>query len=204
MGLHITSYFISLPQLRKQYEELGLDAYYFKNFYTLLTTGNNFGDIPFWNHPTRMKNLVHSIESAGLSQLLITNSFPEQSKVIEKTGNPARMYPAKTTAEVLFRANDHALPSKSIRFRTVPAIETKPSYFVLASRSHKLILPALPVPHQPADFLKTHSYYSHTYEYTIYRNKLPAGEYSLWVMSEKTPGAKNWEAQPTGKYIQLY
>lgn len=200
LGLHVISYFKSIPQLRKQYEELSLDGYFFQNFSTFLTTGNNFGDIPFWNHPTRMKDLVNSIEKDGLSKLYESNHFPAQQLLIEKTGNK-QPYQAKTGVSVFTRANEEGLPPKSIRLSAEGGNEATPSYFVLSSAKHTILLPALPVPHSVTDFLTTRTYYQPLYEYTLFRNKLPAGNFSLWMMSKQDG---KWTSKPTGKTLLLY
>jgi hypothetical protein len=201
LGLHADSYFKSIPQLRKQYEELSLDGYFFQNFSTFLTTGNNFGDIPFWNHPTRMKELVNSIEKGGLSQLYASNKFPAHSLLIAKTGNRQEPYQAKTEVSVFMRPNQEALPPKSIRFTAETENDSAPSYFVLHSDKHTILLPALPVPNKPDDFIATRNYYKPLYQYTLYRNKLPAGNFSLWMMSRS---GEQWISRPTGKTVLLY
>jgi hypothetical protein len=201
LALHMTSYFKSTIQLRKQYEELSLDGYFFQNFSTFLTTGNKFGDIPFWNHPTRMKDLVNSIEKGGLSQLYASNRFPEQQLLIEKTGHKNDIYKADTQVEVFMRANEESLPPKSIRFTAEPESDATPSYFVLSSDKHTILLPALPVPNKLDDFLSTRSYYQPLYQYTLFRNKLPAGKFSLWMMSQQEG---QWVSNPTGKTLLLY
>ncbi|REA58404.1 hypothetical protein DSL64_21050 [Dyadobacter luteus] len=201
LSLHVVSYFKSIPQLRKQYEELSLDGYFFQNFSTFLTTGNNFGDIPFWNHPTRMKELVSSIEKDGLSKLYESNQFPAQQLLIKKTGNRQQSYQAKTGVSVLMRANEEALPPKSICLSAESQNGVAPSYFVLNSDKYTILLPALPVPHSVSDFLTTRTYYQPLYEYTLFRNKLPAGNFSLWMMSKQEG---KWISNPTGKTLLLY
>lgn len=201
LALHVVSYFKSIPQLRKQYEELSLDGYFFQNFSTFLTTGNNFGDIPFWNHPTRMKELVSSIEKDGLSKLYESNQFPAQQLLIQKTGNKQQPYQAKTGVSVLMRSNEEALPPKSICLSAESQNGVAPSYFVLNSDKYTILLPALPVPHSVSDFLTTRTYYQPLYEYTLFRNKLPAGNFSLWMMSKQEG---KWISNPTGKTLLLY
>ena len=203
MSLHVASYYMSLPQMRKQYEELSLDGYFFKNFSTFLTTGINFGDIPFWNHPTRMKELVHSVEDSGLSRLLASNPFPEHKNIIEETGNQTEPYKGGADIKVEFRNNEQGNPPKSIRFTAGEENGIQPSYFVLVSENHTILLPALPVPNKFGDFLKTRTYYSDKYQYTAFRTKLPAGKYALWMMS-KDPLNNRWESKLTGKRMFLY
>lgn len=201
LGLHVTSYFKSIPQLRKHYEELSLDGYFFQNFSTFLTTGNNFGDIPFWNHPTRMKELVSSIEKGGLSKLYESNHFPAHQLLIEKTGDREQPYQAKTEVSVFIRPNEESLPPKSIRLTAESKNGQHPSYFVLSSDKHTIVLPALPTPHTFKDFLATCTYYQPVYEYTLFRNKLPAGNFSLWVMVKQ---GEQLISKPTGKTLLLY
>ncbi|MCE7044372.1 hypothetical protein [Dyadobacter sp. CY312] len=204
LSLHVTSYYMSLPQMRRQYEELALDGYFFKNFSTFLTTGIKFGDIPFWNHPTRMKELVHTVEDSGLSRLLASDSFPEHKKVIEQTGNQSEVYKGGADIKVEIRRNEQGNPPKSIRFTAGEENGIKPSYFVLVSENHTILLPALPVPNNVEDFIKKRTYYSKTYQYTAFRTKLPAGSYALWVMSKKDPFQGKWESKLTGKRMLLY
>lgn len=202
--LHLASYFMSLPKMRKQYEELSLDGYFFKNFSTYLTTGNNFGDIPFWNHPTRMKELVASIEKGGISTLISSDHLPPQDQVILQTGIKSERYPGKVGVEVIFRRNEEALPPKSIHLIAAKTGTIEPKYFILASPKHTIVLPALPVAFSFADFIKKRTYYSQEYDYTIYRNKLPAGEFDLWIMSPNELDSDKMESRFTGKKIFLY
>ena len=202
LGMNGMSYFMSLTQMRKQYEELSLDGYFYKNFATFLTTGIHFGDIPFWNHPTRMKDLVSLIERDGLSRLYESDRFPSHEKVLSETGKNGK-YEGRIDALVEFRANEQGIPPKSIHFVAGEQNGVKPSFFVLSSEKHTILLPALPKPNSFSEFLRKRTYYDHTYQYTLFRTKLPAGKYELWLMSEDN-GSGQQESYFTGKKIFLY
>lgn len=203
LGMNAMSYFMSLPQMRKQYEELSLDGYFYKNFATFLTTGIHFGDIPFWNHPTRMKELVSLIERDGLSRLYESDRFPSHEKVLSETRKNGK-YEGRADALVEFRANEQGIPPKSIHLIAGEQNGIKPSFFVLSSEKHTILLPALPKPNSFSEFLKKRTYYDHTHQYTLFRTKLPAGKYELWMMSEKDNGSGQLESYFTGKKIFLY
>ncbi|TDE13413.1 hypothetical protein E0F88_19990 [Dyadobacter psychrotolerans] len=198
------SYFMSLPQMRKQYEELSLDGFYYKNFATFLTTGIHFGDIPFWNHPTRMKELVTLVEKNGLSNLYESDLFPPHQQVLKQTENRREKYKGKVDVQIEFRENEQVIPPKSIHFLAGEQNGVKPSYFVLVSEKYTLLLPALPKPNSFSAFVKTKNYYDRLYQYTLFRTKLPAGKYELWMMSEKGENSGQWESKFTGKKIFLY
>ncbi len=70
LALNFVSYFYSIRSIREQHEKLSLDGYYWKNYNTLLSVGFNYGDKPFWNHPTKMNNLVKNLEKDGLLHLI--------------------------------------------------------------------------------------------------------------------------------------
>lgn len=204
VALNFASYFSSLRQLRKQHDELSLDVYFFKNYSTFLTTGIHFGDIPFWNHPTRMKNLVASVESNGLSGLYASDKYPLPKNLIAETGSIKTDYKSKLQVETDYRLNENNESSKYLRLSIKKDKNFEPEFFVLADSSHVLLLPALPAVNTWSDFLRTRSYYANSVHYDLFRSKLPAGRFDVWMMSEDGSGNGKWESRRTCTKMFLF
>ena len=203
--LNFFSYFSSIPQIRRQYEDLSLDPFYWENYNAFLTTGNNFGDVPFWNHPTRMKNLIKGLEASGLSKIHDSNQFPEFRKVLLETENKTEIYKGKFDVKVDYRHDGFNNLVKHLTFQTEKDSDLLPSYFILASKDHTIILPALPVANSLMNFLATRTYYDDkVYQYPLFRTKLPAGKYDVWIMSAKNTAAGKWESRNTRKKVFLF
>ena len=204
MALNFTSYFTSTTHVRKMYEELRIDGFFWKNYKTFLTTGEEFGDVPFWNHPTRMVNLIDTIQAAGLSDLYQFNTLPDHEKIIAETGVGNQLYDGTFQMKIEYRNASDNYPAKYLIFRATKGKKRSPQYFVLASDNYNVVLPALPVPRSLADFLTGKTYYSDEVQYELFREKLPAGKYDVWMMSENTSGPQKWRSEFTGKKVFLF
>lgn len=204
ISLNFFSYYSSITQIRKQYEDLALDAFYWENYSTFLTTGNHFGDVPFWNHPTRMKDLIIGLEASGLSKIHASNQFPEFRQVLLKTENKKEIYKGKLDVSVDYRHDGFNNLVKHLTFQTEKDSGLLPSYFILSSKDHTIILPALPIANSLMSFLTTRTYYDKVFQYPLFRTKLPAGKYDIWIMSVKNTAAGKWESRNTRKKVFLF
>ncbi len=204
LALNFTSYFTSTIHVRKMYEDLRIDGFFWKNYETFLTTGEEFEDVPFWNHPTRMANLIDTIQAAGLSDLYQFNTLPGHQKIIAETGVKDHLFDGAFEMKIEYRNAGDNLPAKYLIFRATKGKKERPRYFVLASEDHNLVLPALPVPYSVTDFLRKKTYYSDDVQYALFRQKLPAGKYDVWMMSENTSGPQKWRSEFTGKKVFLF
>jgi hypothetical protein len=203
LTLNFVSYFMSITSIRKLYEELSLDGYYWKNYATFLSIGDNFGDVPFWNHPTRMKNLVGIIEKTGLSHLAESDKLPAANRIISETGKLQKFAP-KPDIILSHRVSGNNDHTRFIEFKTKKESGLKPSYFVLASDKYTVLLPAVPSANSFTDFLRTRTYYDDTSEYGLYKIKLPKGKFDIWLMSENKEKEGTWESRFTREKIFLY
>jgi hypothetical protein len=203
LALNFTSYFTSTVQVRKMYEDLKIDGFFWKNYRTFLTTGDEFGDVPFWNHPTRMVNLIETIQSAGLADIYQFNTLPDHDKIIAETGVRNTVYDGIFQMKIEYRNASFNYPAKYLILRAGKGKKESPKYFVLASDNYTLVLPALPVPHSLTDFLNRKTYYSDEVQYELFRQKLPTGKYDVWMMFENTSGPQKWRSEFTGKKVFL-
>ncbi|WP_291042773.1 hypothetical protein [Dyadobacter sp. 50-39] len=201
-GLNFVSYFTSIVSIRRLHDELVIDSYYWKNYKTFLTVGDLFSDIPFWNHPTRMRDLIIGLESDGITDFYQFYDMPAQEELIAKTGSE-KSFAGHFDAQSQYRNGVNNSPTKYFHFFVTP--ESKPRetfYIVLESARHSIVLPAVPQPHTISDFLRKASYYSDNYQYSLYKPKLPEGNYRAWIMSRNASG--KWESVSTGKHVLFY
>ena len=203
VAININSYHSSIVQLRKQHDELLLDAYYWKNYTTLLTEGHSFGERPYWNHPTRMKELLAAVESAGLSRLYASNPLPSAEVLAASTQTKPAAYRGSFEAKVSYPTAESNLPEEYLSFYTKNEGGPAPAYFLMVSDDHVLPLPALPTPYSWEEFIKNKTYYSPQHQYGLYRSKLPAGQFQVWVMLPDTVGDKNRVLRYTRKIMRL-
>ncbi|MCE7066437.1 hypothetical protein [Dyadobacter sp. CY326] len=201
LALHFVSYYLSLASIRKFHEDLVIDSFYWENHKTFLTTGDNFGDIPFWNHPTRMRNLIDTLRRNNLVDFDQYKALPPYQSLLTQTGSKSDRFSGKMNVKVTYINDVNNIPSKFLRFEAQDVKRENPIYFVLASDKHTLLLPALPVPNAPSDFLKTHAYYGSNYQYSLYRSKLPAGLFEVWMLKKDVLG--NWKSSFTGRSVFL-
>lgn len=197
--LNFVSYYLSVFQIRKLHDELVLDSYFWKNYNTFLTVGDKFSDIPFWNHPTRMRDLIRTLESTGLSDFYHFHHIPDHQKLIGQTARPGAL---KGEFDAVFdvRNGESNIPSRYYKFQFKPEnAQEGPFYFILESPGHSIVLPAVPIPHSFSDFIKEKTYYSRTYKYSLYKQKLPVGVYKAWIMSGDNSG--NLKSVYTGKQV---
>jgi hypothetical protein len=200
--LNFVSYYLSVVQIRKLHDELVLDSYFWKNYSTFLTVGDKFSDIPFWNHPTRMRDLIRTLESTELSDFYRFHNIPDHQKLINQTATSGAL---KGEFDAVFdvRNGESNLPMRYYKFQFKPADDQKgPFYFVLQSSKHSIVLPAVPAPNTLSDFLQKTTYYGDVYRYSLYKPKLPAGTYKAWIMSRSSSGS--WESVYTGKHVLFY
>jgi hypothetical protein len=203
IALNFQSYHTSVVQLRKQHDELLLDAYYWKHYSTFLTAGVNFGDIPFWNHPTRMKELVKRVETSGISQFYASDSLPTPARIKALTRAKVPRYEGTFRAQADFRIGEDNLPAEYLTLSTEKVSTAQPSHFVLVNEKYVLPLPALPVPNSWTDFLKERAYYGTELQYGMFRSKLPDGQFQVWVMSSENTEEENGTLQYTCKRLHL-
>lgn len=203
LALNFVSYYLSVTSIRKFHEDLAIDSFYWKNHKTFLTTGDNFGDIPFWNHPTRMSNMIDTLNANGLLDFDQFKQLPEHKRIITETGDKSTRYNGRFDLKINYLNDLNNVPSKFLRFEATHNGAAEPVYFVLASADRTILLPALPVPNSVGDLIQKQTYYSSNYQYSLYRTKLPAGLFEVWMM-EKDPAAPGkWKSYFTGKSISL-
>ena len=202
-GLNFVSYFTSIVSIRKLHDELVIDSYFWKNYKTFLTVGDLFTDIPFWNHPTRMRDLIIGLESEGLTDFYQFYDMPAQEHLIRETALKNRLFAGNFDAQFQYRNGEYNRYMKYFKFFVTP--ERPPMgtcYIVLESARHNIVLPAVPVPNTFSDFIQKASYYSNNYQYSLYKPKLPEAKYRAWIMSRGETG--KWESVPTGKQVLFY
>ncbi|WP_353717656.1 hypothetical protein [Dyadobacter sp. 676] len=201
--LNFVSYYLSIAQIRKLHDELVIDSYFWKNYNTFLTVGEVFTDIPFWNHPTRMRDLITGLESDGITDFYQFYDMPAQERLIRETGVSNRTFAGEFDAQFQFRNGDYNRYMKYFKFSATPDNVPKGTfYFVLESARYNIVLPAVPVPNTFSDFLRKATYYSNNYQYGLYKPKLPEGKYRAWIMSRGDSG--KWESVYTGKQVLFY
>jgi len=202
VGLNFVSYFTSIVSIRRLHDELVIDSYFWKNYKTFLTVGDLFTDIPFWNHPTRMRDLIIGLESDGITDFYQFYDMPAQEDLIRKT-NAGKPFAGMFDAQSQYRQGVNNLSEKYFKFLATPReVPAGTFYFVLESARHSIVLPAVPQPNSLSDFLQKASYYSNNHQYSLYKNKLPEGTYRAWIMSRNSSRA--WESHDTGKYVLFY
>jgi hypothetical protein len=201
--LNFVSYYLSIVQIRKMHDDLVIDGYFWKNYKTFLTAGENFTDIPFWNHPTRMRDLITGLETEGLTDFYQFYDMPSQEVLIRETGQEGRRFEGSFDAVSQYRNGENNAYLKYFKlFVTPEKVPDETFYFVLQSGRHNIVLPAVPVPNTVPDFLRKASYYSNNYQYSLYKPKLPEGKYAVWIMSRGRSG--KWESVYTGKHVLFY
>ncbi|TKT92156.1 hypothetical protein FDK13_11990 [Dyadobacter frigoris] len=203
LALNFVSYFYSIRSVREQHEKLSLDAYYWKNYNTLLSVGFNYGDKPFWNHPTKMKNLINNLEKQGLLHLYETDKLPPANRLIQET-EKVDEYAPKLNIQLSIRNNDDNMPIRYIKFETKKRMHPKPAYFVLVSDQYTNLLPAIPVPNSLSDFLKKRTYYGEKYSYSFYKRKVPKGKFDIWILSGGEKDSGKWESRYTREKIFIF
>ncbi len=203
VALNFQSYFSSIINLRKHHDELLVDGYYWKNYTTFLTDGHNFGDRPFWNHPTRMKELVESIETGSLSNLYGSDRLPSAAQFRTQVKDKSVLYKGTFGARANYRIAETNLPAEYLEFYAQHKQPIYPTYFLLVSEKYTLPLPAIPVPYSWEGFLSSRTYYSPRLQYGLFRSKLPSGKFQVWIMSPDTTDGNNWDLRYTEKSIRL-
>lgn len=202
VGLNFVSYFTSIVSVRRLHDELVIDSYFWKNYKTFLTVGDLFSDIPFWNHPTRMRDLIIDLESEGITDFYQFYDMPAQEDLIKKTGS-SNSFAGHFDAQFQYRNWVNNSSTKYFKFFATPEKEQKETfYIVLESARHNIVLPTVPEPNTVSDFLQKASYYSNNYQYSLYKPKLPEGKYRAWIMSRNESG--EWESVHTGKQVLFY
>lgn len=201
--LNFVSYYLSIEQIRKMHDELVIDSYFWKNYSTFLSVGDKFTDIPFWNHPTRMRDLIISLESEGLTDFYQFYDMPGHRTLIRETASENQMFEGDFNAVSQYRNGENNHYLKYFKFFVTPKTEPKGTfYFVLESDKWNIVLPAVRVPNTVSDFLQKATYYSNNYQYSLYKPKLPEGKYRVWIMSRGESG--KWESVYTGKQVLFY
>ncbi|GHB55611.1 hypothetical protein [Persicitalea jodogahamensis] len=203
VALNFQSYFSSIVHLRQQHDELLLDGYYWKNYTTFLTDGDNFGDKPFWNHPTRMKELVGAIETSGLSNLYASDKLPSPAQLRAQTKDKSALYKGTFAARAGYRMAENNFPAEYIEFESQSKDTVYSACFLLVSDRHILPLPAIPAPYAWEEFLKHKTYYSAKNQYGLFRGKLPSGKFQIWIMSPEPVSDKHWDLRYTTKIVRL-
>lgn len=194
---NFNSYYLNISYANKLHDELALDGYYWKHHQTFLTQGDLFGDVPFWNHPTRMKQLVDRVEKEGIVHLTVPdalNQFLINPKIKTQKFN-GNFQVVKSE-----RIGNTNLPKSYVEFKVSGGVEAK--YIILKNKERTLILPVLPVPHSPYNMLANLQYYSSNYAYGCFREKLPKGaaEYQTWLVV-KSNGSFQYQLIDSKTYL---
>ena len=203
IALNFQSYHTSIVQLRKQHDELLLDAYYWKHYSTFLTAGRNYGDIPFWNHPTRMKELVTAVETSGISRFHASDALPTPALIQSLTQSKVPRYEGTFGAKADIRTGEDNLPAEYITFSIDKPAEAEPTCLVLVSEKYVIPLPALPTPNSWPEFLKERTYYSSRFKYGMFRSKLPSGVFGVSMATIDGSAPRGWNFRDTGKRLRL-
>ncbi len=206
VGLNFTSYFMSLSQVRRQYETLALDGLYWKNYGMMMSFGNLFEEKLFWNHPTRMTTLISNLDKSGI-YLFPSASIPVLSplaggSVVEREKFTGRF---EFTAVPKYNQWLHR-PVRFIdmTYTVAPGSGFIPVYIQLKSATHLFVFPACPVPNSLAGFLSHRAYYSDKYQYSFFASKFLPGSYEVWIVGKDGSNANSpWKSQYSGQKIQL-
>ncbi|WP_109672814.1 hypothetical protein [Dyadobacter jejuensis] len=184
ISLHFCSYYLTLVDLRQSYESLALDGYYWREYNTFLTQGDKYGDVPFWNHPTRMKQLMEAISEDGISKVNVAPSA-ENFLNFAKHNTAQRPFLGEFKVRSEVRTDWTNLASDFLTLEASPLGAEQVKYFVLKDSTHTLLLPAVPKPLDWWSMFLQNRYYSDTYQYGLYRMKLPASNrsYAVWLVT---------------------
>jgi len=204
IALNFFSYFTSIAQLRRQHDTLSLDPHYWRHYGMMMSFGDRFGEKLFWNHPTRMTNLIRNLESSGIYKLPETN-FPVISSQVKQDTVQAKIGKFYFSNELKY---NYWLSKESnfiqLHYSTLVDPDFQPSYFQLRSTAHLFILPAFPSPNTLNDFLSKKTYYSNRYDFSFFANKFVPGSYEVWIVGKKGTGEKGvWESKFSGQKIQM-
>ena len=206
LGLNFFSYFTSINGLRKQHDTLALDGHYWRNYEMMMSFGDRFGEKLFWNHPTRMTNLIYNLEKKGIYALPKTN-LPVVSKQIPGIIAPAENFVGHFESTTTKRYNywlDKETNFIDLHYARPGGSSFQALYFQLKSPSHLFILPASPVPNEWRQFLSERSYYGDQHHYSFFANKFLPDEYEVWIVGKRGINNGNgWESQFTGKRVKL-
>ncbi|GAB3167713.1 hypothetical protein [Telluribacter humicola] len=203
VGINLASYYISLQHVRIYREDLLIDTYYWPTHRMLLTTGEDYGQKFFWNHPTMMTNLVQNLDQSGLYQY---PAHPLTPLTTTLASVPVRNNPAD---KGIMNIKSEKKPGweRVIKNRVTltyklpdePAEELK--YVALRSDKHLFLLPAVPEPRPFLDFLRTGNYYSSEYTYSFWGTKFLKGTYEIWLLY--VDGSGKWSRTPTEQTLNL-
>lgn len=204
VALNFVSYYLSIVQVRKLHDELVIDSYFWKNYKTFLSVGKKFSDIPFWNHPTRMSDLIKSLEKNGLSDFYQFHTLPDHQVLIQETSDPKSQVIVPFDARFQYRNSEDNIPTRYNHFQIdQKAGDPEPGYFVLTSPKITLVLPTVPIPNSPSQFIRGNGYYSNSYSYALYKEKLPTGTFDAWILYPDPVAVGKWRSFPTGKKVLL-
>jgi hypothetical protein len=202
--IHFVSYFMSVSQLRRQYEALSLDSFYWKNYGMMMSYGDRFGEKLFWNDPIRMTKLIANLDSSGIYSLPKT-SYPVVSSKFQGVLADSAVFSGKFASYTTLKYNywlDKITDYLTVSYRRTKESRLTPYYFQLKSPSHLFILPALPVANSGKNFLQKRTYYGETYQFSAFTNKFRPGSYEVFVVGKDT-GSGRWKSQFTGKSVKL-
>ncbi|CAG5005755.1 hypothetical protein DYBT9275_03644 [Dyadobacter sp. CECT 9275] len=199
--LNFLSYYNSTATLRKLHAALELDGYFWTNYHAFLTQGNEFYDVPFWNHPTRMKNLMSNIENTGISKPFVPEELASRNLIIpaSKKGN---LFKGKLDIGISYRVGGYNQKFKFLTFKIIPTSSADLKYVILKGKERIIVLPLVPVPYDWQETFAKNTYYSGEYQSEIFRRKLPVDDYEIWVMSKPVSGISSTTLF-TGKVLSL-
>ncbi|WP_247234039.1 hypothetical protein [Telluribacter sp. SYSU D00476] len=203
VGVNLASYYISLHQVRIYREDLIADTYYWPTHQMLLTTGQDYGQKFFWNHPTMMTDLTRNLDRSGLYRFPVhpltpltaslasvpVQEDPEQKGIMDIKSEQKPGWAGMVKNRVTLA---YELPEE-------PTGELK--YVALRSDKHLFLLPAVPRPNPFMDFVRTGNYYGTEYKYSFWGTKLLTDTYEIWLLYVDQAG--NWSRTATGQVLNL-
>jgi hypothetical protein len=201
-SLNISSNYTSLSDVYKQYQELKLDGYYWKNHQMLLSFGEKYGEKIGYNHPTYMINLINKLESSGIYQLSQSEILPLIKLIRNSNAINSKIFDGKidTTIAVgntIAREKKVRISFNGLKYSKKQSL----SFIVLKSQKNIFIIPAISKTNSLKDCISTQSFNGSKFYYDTWKAKFPSDIYEIWVIEED--GQNNFIPLFCNKTIQL-
>lgn len=202
--IHLDSYIAHLPALKVWKEELELDRFYWLDHKMLLSFGENYQDKLYWNHPTKMIEILDDLEAKKLYQVGQNPLADLSEKSLLDSG-------ALEVAEgISLRIESEAQRAWQNRWNEKITIIGKVAagtegraikYILLKSDEHIFLLPAIPGANTREDFLRDRRFFGRNFSYSFLKTKFPAARYELWLLEKGEDEA--WTPLFTNCYLTL-
>jgi hypothetical protein len=184
--IHLDSYIAHLPALKVWKEELELDRLYWLDHKMLLSFGENYQDKLYWNHPTKMIDVLDDLEEKKLFQvgrnpLAVSGNSLLDSDILETAEDISLQIESKAQRGWLNRWNEEITITGEV---AAGAERHTIGYILLKSDDHVFILPAIPATNTREDFLRDRRFFGRDFSYSFLRTKFPPARYELWLLKK--------------------